>query len=65
MVRKNFWLTAEMADLLREKSFEERRSESDILREGLKRVFGLSGSGNQGRGSSVPTTEATAENAGR
>lgn len=41
MVRKNLWLSAEMAELLRKKSFEERRSESDILREGLKTALGL------------------------
>lgn len=43
MVRKNLWLSAQMAELLRQRSFVERRTESDIIREGLKRVLGLKG----------------------
>jgi hypothetical protein len=41
LVRKNFWLPEEVEELLRRKSFEERRSQSDLIREGLERLLGM------------------------
>jgi hypothetical protein len=41
MVRKTVWLHADEAEALRERAFRERRSEAEILREGLRRVLGL------------------------
>ncbi|HEX2163054.1 MAG TPA: hypothetical protein VHM02_03820 [Thermoanaerobaculia bacterium] len=35
MVKKNLWVPLDEAELLRQKAFEERRSEADIIREGL------------------------------
>lgn len=39
MVKKNLWIPGEEAEALRRKAFEERRSEADIVREGLRRVL--------------------------
>lgn len=36
MVKKNLWIPREEAEALRQKAFEERRSEADIIREGLE-----------------------------
>ncbi len=41
MVKKNLWLPEEMAETLRQKAFDERRSEADIIREALADVLGL------------------------
>lgn len=41
MYRKNFWLSERMNEALRRKAFEERRSETDILREALGRLLGV------------------------
>lgn len=35
MVKKNLWIPREEAEALREKAFAERRSEAEIIREGL------------------------------
>ena len=35
MVKKNLWIPREEAEALRQKAFEERRSEAEIIREGL------------------------------
>lgn len=43
MVKKNLWIPREEAELLREKAFHERRSEADIIREGLRAVLGTEG----------------------
>ena len=39
MVKKNLWMPFETAEALREKAFDERRSEADIIREGLRHVL--------------------------
>jgi hypothetical protein len=39
MVKKNLWIPQDEAELLREKAFQERRSEADIIREGLRTVL--------------------------
>lgn len=41
MVRKTLWLHADEAEALRERAFRTRRSEAEILREGLRRVLKL------------------------
>jgi hypothetical protein len=45
MVRKNLWLPGTMADSLRKKSFETRRTQSDLIREALARYLRLTTSG--------------------
>ena len=40
MVKKNLWVPAEVAEELRQRAFDERRSEADIIREGLELVLG-------------------------
>jgi len=40
MVKKNLWIPAEVAEELRQRAFDERRSEADIIREGLELVLG-------------------------
>ena len=39
MVKKNLWIPQDEAEMLREKAFHERRSEADIIREGLRVVL--------------------------
>lgn len=39
MVKKNLWIPREEAEALRQKAFEERRSEADIIREGLEMML--------------------------
>ena len=39
MVKKNLWIPQDEAEALREKAFHERRSEADIIREGLRVVL--------------------------
>ena len=39
MVKKNLWIPRDEAEALREKAFHERRSEADIIREGLRAVL--------------------------
>ncbi|HEX2253411.1 MAG TPA: hypothetical protein VHQ65_09105 [Thermoanaerobaculia bacterium] len=41
MVKKNLWIPRDEAEELRRRAFEERRSEADIIREGLRQVLGL------------------------
>jgi hypothetical protein len=43
MIRKNLWLSVELSEALRRKAFEERRTEADIIREALGRMFGGDG----------------------
>ncbi len=38
-VKKNLWISREHAEALREKAFHERRSEAEIIREGLELVL--------------------------
>lgn len=39
MVKKNLWIPRDEAEALREKAYVERRSEADIIREGLRAVL--------------------------
>lgn len=41
MVRKTIWLHADESEALREMAYRDRRAESEIVREGLRRVLGL------------------------
>ena len=41
MLKKTLWLHPDEAEALRKKAYEERRTEADILREGLRRVLDL------------------------
>jgi hypothetical protein len=40
MVKKNLWVPHEVAEALRQKAFEERRSEAEIIREALDNLLG-------------------------
>lgn len=39
MVKKNLWIPRDEAEALRDKAYNERRSEADIIREGLRAVL--------------------------
>ncbi len=41
MIKKTLWLHQDEAEALRNRAFQERRTESDIIREGLRRILGL------------------------
>jgi hypothetical protein len=41
MVRKTLWLHGDEADALREKAYQERRAESEIVREALRGFLGI------------------------
>lgn len=41
MVRKTLWLHGDEAEALRELAYRERRAESDIMREALRRLLGI------------------------
>jgi hypothetical protein len=41
MVRKTLWLHGDEAEVLRERAFQERRAESEIVREALRRLLGI------------------------
>jgi hypothetical protein len=41
MIRMTLWLHEDEAEALRLKAFEERRTQAEILREGLRQVLGL------------------------
>lgn len=41
MYRKNFWISVGTNEALRRKAYEERRTESDIIREALDRLLGV------------------------
>lgn len=45
LVKKNLWMPRKMADQLRRRAYEERRTEAEIVREALRRFF----SGGEGR----------------
>lgn len=39
MVKKNLWVPAALADDLRQRAFEERRAEAEIMRDALRRYL--------------------------
>ena len=41
MVRKTLWLHGDEAEALRERAYKERRPESEIMREALRRLLGI------------------------
>jgi hypothetical protein len=41
MIRMTLWLHADEAEALRQRAFKERRTQADILREGLRRILRL------------------------
>jgi hypothetical protein len=41
MVRKTLWLHADEAERLRELAYRERRAESEIMREALRKLLGI------------------------
>jgi hypothetical protein len=41
MVRKTLWLHGDEAERLRERAYRERRAESEIMREALRRLLGI------------------------
>ncbi len=41
MVRKTLWLHEDEAEALRERAYRERRSESEIMRQALRRLLGI------------------------
>jgi hypothetical protein len=41
MVRKTLWLHGDEAEALRERAFRERRAESEIVREALRKLLGI------------------------
>ena len=41
MVRKNFWIDAELEARLRKEAFDERISEAEIIRRLLRRHYGV------------------------
>lgn len=41
MVRKTIWLHGDEAEVLREKAYQERRAESEIVREALRGYLGI------------------------
>jgi len=41
MVRKTLWLHSDEAEELRQRAFKERRPESEIVREGLRKILGI------------------------
>jgi len=41
MVRKTLWLHGDEAEALRLRAFKERRAESEIVREALRRLLGI------------------------
>jgi len=48
MVKKNLWIPRDEAEALRAKAFNERRSEADIIRQGLRAVLDGAVSSNGG-----------------
>jgi hypothetical protein len=45
MVKKNLWIPGDEAEALRHKAFTERRSEAEIIRQGLRGVLNLAEEG--------------------
>jgi hypothetical protein len=41
MVRMTLWLDADEAEALRERAFAQRRTKSELVREGLRRLFNI------------------------
>lgn len=41
LVRKTFWIHPDEAEALRQAAFEARRSEAELVREALRRYFGI------------------------
>lgn len=41
MVRKNLWLHEDESEALRVRAFEERRTESSIMRDALRQYLGI------------------------
>lgn len=41
MIRKNLWISNEENEALRRRAFDERRSETQIIRAGLRRILDL------------------------
>lgn len=41
MIRKNLWISHEENEALRRQAFVERRSETNIIRAGLRQILGL------------------------
>lgn len=41
MIRMTLWLHPDEAEALRLKAFQERRTQAEIVREGLRKVLGL------------------------
>jgi hypothetical protein len=41
MIRKNLWISHEENEALRRRAFDERRSETQIIRAGLRQILGL------------------------
>jgi hypothetical protein len=41
MIRMTLWLHEDEAEALRQKAFKERRTQAEILREGLRRMLDL------------------------
>ena len=41
MIRKNLWISHEENEALRRRAFDERQSETQIIREGLRRMLDL------------------------
>ncbi|MEM7480192.1 MAG: hypothetical protein AAF481_03365 [Acidobacteriota bacterium] len=42
MIRKNLWISDEENEALRQKAFDERLSETEIIRAGLRAILDLS-----------------------
>lgn len=40
-IRKNLWISHEENEVLRQRAFDSRRSETDLIRDGLRRELGL------------------------
>ena len=45
MVRKNLWISWEENEALRSKAFADRRSETSVMRQGLRQTLGLTEDG--------------------
>jgi hypothetical protein len=41
MIRKNLWISHQENEALRRRAFEDRQSETQIIRAGLRRILGL------------------------
>lgn len=41
MIRKNIWISHEENEQLRRRAFDQRQTETDVIREGLRQVLGV------------------------